>query len=153
MWQITWMISVLPDWFWTLLLFAGVGALGASTFLRLYTMPLKVGGIAAVMISLWFLGAASNEEKWQEHVQELEAKVAAAETKSTEANTVIEEKIITKTKVIKEKGDQIIQFIDRDVIKSEEVIKYVERCPGIPKEIIDAHNAAAIMNQAAEGKK
>lgn len=153
MWQITWMISFLPNWFWTLLLFAGVGALGASTFLKLYTIPLKVGGVAAVVISLWFLGAASNEEKWQIRVRELEAKLAAAETKSNKANTVIEEKVITKTKVVKEKGEQIIQYINRDVVKNEEVIKYVERCPVIPKEIIDAHNAAAMMNQAAGGKK
>jgi len=153
MWQITWMLSVLPNWFWTLLFFSGVVALGASTFIKLYAVPLKIGGFAAVAISIWFLGAASNEEKWQARVRELEAKVAAAEVKSNQANTVIEEKVITKTKVVKEKGEQIIQYINRDVVKSEEVIKYVERCPAIPKEIIDAHNAAAMMNQAAGGKK
>ena len=147
------MFSFLPDWFWTLLFFSGLLSLGLSKFLKLYTIPLKVGGVAAIVISLWFMGAASNEEKWQERVRELEAKLAVAAEKSTEANTVIEEKVVTKTKVIKQKGDDIIKFIDRDVIKNEEVVKYIEQCPAIPKEIINAHNAAAMMNQAAGDKK
>jgi hypothetical protein len=37
-------------------------------------------------------------------------------------------------------------------VRIEEVIKYIEKCP-VPKEIIDAHNAAALMNKAAEGGK
>ena len=153
MWQLTLMLSFLPDWFWTLLFFSGLGALGVSKFLKMYAIPLKVGGSAALVISLWFMGAASNEEKWQVRVKELEAKLAVAEAKSTEANTVIEEKVVTKTKIIKEKGASIIQYIDRELVKNEEVIKYIERCPTIPKEIIDAHNAAAMMNQAAGDKK
>jgi hypothetical protein len=153
MWQIAWILDLLPSWFWTLLFFSGMGALGASTFVKLYAIYLKVGGLAAVAISLWFLGSASNEEKWQVRTRELEVKVAAAETKSNKTNTVIEEKVIIKTKLVKEQGEQIIQYIDRDVVKNEEVVKYVERCPVIPKEIINAHNAAAMMNQSAGGKK
>jgi glycosyltransferase involved in cell wall biosynthesis len=38
--------------------------------------------------------------------------------------------------MIKQKGEDIIKYIDREVVKNEEVIKYLERCPNIPKEII-----------------
>jgi hypothetical protein len=104
-----------------------------------------------LLLSIWCLGAASNEEKWQERVKELEAKLLAAENKSHEENVKIEEKVVTKTKVIKEKGEDIIKFIDREVLKNNEIIKYVENCP-VPKDVIEIHNSAVRMNRT-EGEK
>jgi hypothetical protein len=165
MWQIMWMLSFIPDWFWILLLCSGFVAIIAARFLKLYAIPLKIGGAIAIVASIWFLGGAANEAKWQAKVAEMEEKVKEAEAKSGEANTKIETKIVEKTKVVKEKGEEIIKYIDRyndrEVIKTlegpervriEEVIKYIEKCP-VPKEIVDAHNAAALMNKAAEGDK
>jgi hypothetical protein len=54
--------------------------------------------------------------------------------------------------VLREKGDDIIRYIDREIVKNQEVVRYIEQCP-VPKEIIDAHNAAAVLNQAAQGGK
>ena len=150
MWQITWMFSFLPEWFWTLLLICGVVAFVAARFFPQF--PLKIGGIAAIIISVWFLGAASNEAKWEARVKELEAKVAAAEIVSKQDNVVIQEKIVKQKEFIKGKTEYITRYIDKEIIKQEEVIKYVERCP-IPQSIIDAHNAAALMNKAAEELK
>ena len=151
MWQITWMLGLLPDWFWTLLLVASIVAIGLSKFMAAYKLPLRWGGLAGLILSIWCLGAASNEEKWQERVKELEAKLLAAENKSHEENVKIEEKVVTKTKVIKEKGEDIIKYIDREVLKNNEIIKYVENCP-LPKDVIELHNSAARMNRA-EGEK
>ena len=151
MWQITWMLSFLPDWFWTLLLISSIVAIGLSKFIALYKLPLRWGGLAGLIISIWFLGAASNEEKWQVRIKELEEKLAVAENKSHEENVKIEEKIVTKTKVIKQKGDDIIKYIDRELVKNNEIIKYVENCP-VPKDVIDIHNSAVRMNRA-EGEK
>jgi hypothetical protein len=151
MWQITWMLGLLPDWFWTLLLISSIIAIGLSKFIALYKLPLRWGGLAGLLLSIWCLGAASNEEKWQERVKELEAKLLAAENKSHEENVKIEEKVVTKTKVIKEKGEDIIKFIDREVLKNNEIIKYVENCP-VPKDIIEIHNSAVRMNRT-EGEK
>jgi hypothetical protein len=147
MWQITWMLSFVPDWFWTLLLISSIVAIGLSKFIAPYKLPLRWGGLACLLISIWFLGAASNEEKWQVRVKELEAKLAVAENRSQEENVKIEEKIVTKTKLIKQKGEEIIKYIDRN----NEIIKYVENCP-LPKEAIEIHNAAAKMNRT-EGEK
>lgn len=152
------MLGLLPSWFWSLLFAAGVAVLLAAwvlkfiPFVSTYRLPLQVGGVLVTMLSVWMLGAASNEEKWQERVRELEAKVAAAETQSRDANTGIREKIVEKTRVVRERGQDIIKYVDREIIKQEEVIKYVERCP-VPQEVIDAHNAAAILNRAATGEK
>jgi hypothetical protein len=151
MWQITWMLGLLPDWFWTLLLISSIIAIGLSKFIALYKLPLRWGGLAGLLLSIWCLGAASNEEKWQERVKELEAKLLAAENKSHEENVKIEEKVVTKTKVIKEKGEDIIKFIDREVLKNNEIIKYVENCP-VPKDVIEIHNSAVRMNRT-EGEK
>ena len=78
----------------------------------------------------------------------MEAKVAQAEAKSANTNVEIQEKIVEKTKVIREKGRDIIKYVDKEVIKKEEIIKYVENCP-VPKEIIDLHNQATELNKAA----
>ena len=151
MWQITWMLGLLPDWFFTLLLVSSIVAIGLSKFMAAYKLPLRWGGLAGLILSIWCLGAASNEEKWQERVKELEAKLLAAENKSHEENVKIEEKVVTKTKVIKEKGEDIIKYIDREVLKNNEIIKYVEICP-LPKDVIEIHNSAVRMNRA-EGEK
>ena len=54
--------------------------------------------------------------------------------------------------VEKEKGKDIVQYIDREIVKKEEIVKYIEQCP-VPKEIIDLHNQATELNKAAEVKK
>lgn len=143
MWQLTWMLSFLPDWFWTLLFFVGLGAIGASWFIKLYQLPLKVGGVIAVAVSLWFMGAASNEEKWQVRVKELEAKLAVSEEQSKNKNIEVVEKVVTQTKVIREKAQKQIEYIDKVLVQKEEVVKFIEHCP-IPKDILEEHNKAAL---------
>lgn len=163
MWQITWMLGFLPDWFWILLLIASIAAVLLSRFFLAYKLPMKLGGTIALALSVWMLGAASNEAKWDAKVKELEAKLLIAEEESKKVNEVVTEKIVTQTKVIQGKSQDIIKYIDRwnikevivegpERIKREEIIKYVETCP-VPAAIIDAHNAAATMNKAAEGAK
>jgi hypothetical protein len=165
MWQITWMIGLLPEWVWPALLILGSLAvlasfvLGFIPIIKNYKLPIQVGGILAVAVSVWFLGAASNEEKWQAKIKELEAQVKKAEEQSKETNVVVETKIVEKTKIIKEKAKTQIEYVDRVVTQDKEIIKYIEQCP-VPKIIIDEHNKAATppdvikeLNKAAEGKK
>ena len=73
-------------------------------------------------------------------VKELEIKVKESEAKSAEENVKIVEKVVTKTNVIREKGKDVVQYIDR------EVVKYDSKCE-IPKEAVIA------VNKAAEGVK
>lgn len=156
--QIIWILSFIPDWFWTLVLIFGIlGTLAAwilkfIPFVSTYRLPIQVASIIALVVGVYFQGVIANEAKWQSKIAELQQKVAEAEIKSKETNIVVQEKIVTKTKVIKEKGKDIVNYIDREVVKKEEIIKYIEQCP-VPKEIIDLHNRAAELNNAAEGKK
>ena len=156
--QIIWILSFIPDWVWTLVLIFGILGILASwvlkfiPFISTYRLPIQVASIIALVVGVYFQGVIANEAKWQGKIAELQQKVAEAEIKSKETNIVVQEKIVTKTKVIKEKGKDIVNYIDREVVKKEEIIKYIEQCP-VPKEIIDLHNQAVDLNKAAEGKK
>ncbi len=158
MWQITWMLEFLPDWFWTSLLFLSIFGLILSWFLSKlpYSTTIKILSILGISASLWFLGAASNEEKWQSRVKELEAKIANAEQQSQEVTKEVEVQVVEKVKLVKGRTEYltkyITEYVDKEVIKKEEVIKFVENCP-LPKEIIEIHNTAAEINRAAEGTK
>jgi hypothetical protein len=148
MWILTW----LPDWVTHAIFFAG--ALGIFLgfvltfipFVKQYKLAIQIASLFVFALGVYLEGAMADNNEWLAKVKELEAKVAIAEEKSKTENVKIEEKIVTKTQVVKEKGKNIIQYIDREVIKNNDVIKYIENCP-VPKEIVDAHNQAAKMNQ------
>ena len=160
--QVAWMIGLVPDavlsgLYW-LIIAAGVTGVLAGwlgkwiPFYGNYVKILQPVGIVLLVLGVWLRGGYDTEMAWRAKVAEAEARVAVAEQQSKETNTVIEQKIVEKTKVIKGKTEYITQYLDREVVKKEEIIKYIEQCP-VPKEIIDIHNQAAEMNKAAEGKK
>ena len=140
--SIMWIFSWLPDFVWHLLLVAGIVAVLASIvlkripFVSSYRIPLQYGGIAAVIFSVWMEGGIANEAKWQARVKELEEKIAVAEAKSKEENVKLVTKVVTKTEYYKERGADIVQYVDR------EITKYDNTCP-IPEEVVKAHNDAA----------
>ena len=157
MWQVTWMLNLMPDWvFHTLLIASVIGVvvsyvLKRIPFINQYNTPLRIVSILLIIGSVWILGGRDVQHAWEEKVKEMETKVAEAEAKSKETNVQIETKVVTKTKLVKEKGAAIVQYIDREIVKDKEVIKFIENCP-IPDSIIKAHNAAAT-NQPIEEKK
>ena len=160
--QLSWILSLIPDavlnWVYWAIIIAGITGVLAGwlgkwiPFYGNYVKILQPIGIVLLVLGVWLRGGYDTEMAWRAKVAEAEARVAAAEQKSQETNTVIEQKVVEKTKVIKGKTEYITQYLDREVVKKEEIIKYIEQCP-VPKEIIDIHNQAADMNKAAEGKK
>ena len=156
------MLNLIPDamlnWVYWAIIAAGITGVLAGwlgkwiPFYGNYVKVLQPVGIVLLVLGVWLRGGYDVEMSWRAKVAEAEARVAAAEQKSQETNTVIEQKIVEKTKIIKGKTEYITQYLDREVVKKEEIIKYIEQCP-VPKEIIDIHNQAAEINKAAEGKK
>lgn len=152
-----WLMNFLPNWIFHAILLAGVLGLIASLvlkfipFINTYKLPVQVLSILLIVTGVWFEGAISNQAEWEARVAEMQVKVAEAEAKSAEANVQIVTKVVKKTKLVHERGDAIISYIDREVVKNNEVIKFVENCP-IPDIIIKTHNAAAL-NQPIEVKK
>jgi hypothetical protein len=160
--QIYWMLELIPEsillWLYYTALTAGIIMLAASWLVKWfpgisnYKSLIQLAGVVLTAGSLYLLGGYGVEIAWRDKVKDLEAKVKLAEEQSTTKNVEIQEKIVTKTKIITEKGKTQIEYVDRVITQDKEVIKYIEQCP-VPKAIIDAHNAAAEMNKAAEGKK
>lgn len=165
MWQLSWMLGLLPSWFWTAVLIIGLLGILASWVLRFipfvstYRLPLQVGSTIALLVGVYFYGFNANEEKWQAKIREMEVKIAEAQAAAAATNRSVEVKVVEKTKIIREKGKTQIEYVDRIITQDKEIIKYVEMCP-VPKVIIDEHNKAAMppeavkeLNKAAEGKK
>ena len=156
-----WILHLLPDslitWIVNLILIAGAVVTAAGFFVRFipfvntYRIPVQIAGILLLTTGVYFQGGYTTEMAWRERVAEVEAKLAAAETRSAEVNTEIVTRVVTKTKLVTQRGDDIIRYVDREVVKNQEVIKFVENCP-IPEIIVNTHNAAAL-NRPIEEKK
>ena len=73
---------------------------------------------------------------WKDKAAALEQQVVELAAKSAETNTVIKDRLVTKTEIVKVRGEEITKYIDR------EIVKYNTQCE-IPKEFITQHNRAA----------
>ena len=133
-----WILQFLPNWIFYLLLLTGVAAFLVTHFVKVLpnAQLIKLASVATVIVSIYMIGAISNNDAWVAKIKDLEVKVAEAEAKSATANTDIVEKIVTKTQVIKQRGQDIVRYVDR------EVVKYDTTCV-IPKEFVVIHNKAA----------
>ena len=143
-----WILSWLPNWIFYGIFFAGLLGLFATyvmkfiPFVYVYRTPIQAISILAIAIGTYMSGAISNEESWQAKVKEMEAKVAAAEIESQKENVKIVEKIVKKTEYITRKGQDIIQYVDREVVKYDTKFAPSGVCE-LPNEFIKAINNAA----------
>lgn len=163
------LISMLPGALIHSLWILAVLAVVASMFLKKipiiskYWIPLRVSGMTLLLFMSFVEGAYQINNIWVDKGKELQEKIAEAEAKAAKENIVIEEKIVEKTKVIKEKGDVVVQYVDRVVKgdtqvieknmseqekadfhkKIEELQKAQKDCPVVPQIIVEMHNEAA----------
>jgi hypothetical protein len=166
-----WILTILPEA--AIHIIFGLGVLGTIAgfvlgfipFVKTYKLAIQIISLIVLVFGVYLEGGLADYKEWELRVKEMEAKIAQAETQSANKNVEIQEKIVETTKVVREKGRDIIKYIDKwntkevikevegpERIKREEVIKYIENCP-VPKEFIDLHNQATELNKAAEAKK
>ena len=137
-----WYLSLLPNAFFHAIVIAGVVAVLGSMFLKMiplvnkYYIPMRIIGFVVFTFGIYFEGGLANEEQWVAKVKEMEVKVAAAEAEGKKETVKIQQKVVVQEKIIREKGEDIVKYIDR------EIVKYDNSCI-IPKEVIDTHNKAA----------
>jgi len=156
-----WILHLLPDssiaWIVNTILITGALVTVAGFFVKFipfvntYRTPVQIAGILFLTVGVYFQGGYSTEMAWRERVREVEAKVAEAEKKSEETNVEVVTKFVTRTQIVREKGRDIVNYIDREVVKNQEVIRFVENCP-IPEVIVNTHNAAALNRPIGENK-
>ena len=143
-----WILNWLPNWIFYGIFFAGLLGLLATyvmkfiPFVYVYRTPIQAVSVLAIAIGTYMSGAISNEEAWQARVKEMEAKVAAAEVQSVKENIKIVEKVVKKTEYITRRGQDIIQYVDREIVKYDTKFAPGGVCE-IPKEFIKALNDAA----------
>lgn len=136
------MLSFLPDTFWHSLVFLGMVGIALSfvltfiPFIRKYNVAIQTICIIVLVIGVFMEGVIANDNKWTAKVKELEVKLAQAETQSVKETVKIVDRVRYKTEIVKVRGEEIIQYVDR------EIVKYDNRCE-IPKEFVNAHNKAA----------
>jgi hypothetical protein len=145
-------LHFLPDalilWICNIVLLAGILLTATAFFIRRipvinqYRIPAQVLGIALLVAGVYWRGGYAIEMEWRERVAEVEARVAAAEAKSAEENVKIVTKVVTKTQVIRTRGETITKYIDREIVKYDEKFARGGMCE-IPQEFIKAHNSAA----------
>ena len=143
-----WILYLLPSWYTHAVPALGLALILVSMFLKVipfistYYIPLRIIGLVTLLFGIFFEGVMYSGKDLHDKIKELEAKVVAAEAKSAEVNTKIVEKIVTKQKIVKERGADIIKYVDKEIIKYD-----VKFAPGgqceIPKEFISIHNKAA----------
>ena len=145
-------LQYLPDsvilWFCNGLLLAGIVLTGVAFFIKTlpfinqYRIPAQVLGIALLVLGVYFRGGYAVEQTWRERVAELQAQIAVAETASRDANVKIETRVVKKTEYITRRGQDIVQYVDREVVKYDTKFAPGGTCE-IPQEFITAHNRAA----------
>jgi len=141
-----WFLHFLPDsfilWFCNILLLVGIVATATGFFahripgLWQYQLAFKLGGIALLVLGVYFRGGLAVETEWRERVAEVEARLAVAEKASAEANQAIEIKTQQQVTKIRQRMTYVRQYVDR------EVVKYNDQCQ-IPEPFVRAHNSAA----------
>jgi uncharacterized coiled-coil protein SlyX len=95
-----------------------------------------------IVVGTYMSGAISEKEAWEARVKELEVKLAAAALEGEKENIKIVEKVVTQQKVVKEKGDEVIKYIEKEVVKYDTKFLPGGECE-IPKEFIKSLNEAA----------
>jgi hypothetical protein len=147
-----WILHFLPDamilWICNIVLLAGLLLTVTAFFIRRipvinqYRTPAQVLGIALLVVGVYWRGGYAIEQEWRERVAEVEAKIAAAEAVSREENVKIVTKVVTKTQIIRTRGETITKYIDREIVRYDEKFAPGGQCE-IPKEFIKAINDAA----------
>ena len=139
-----WILYMLPDWVFYIIFFVGVVGFAVTYLLKwipipsvyMYKTPIQIVSTALIALGTFMSGAVWNQNAWLEKVHKLEKQVAEAQAKSEKVNTEVVVKYVTKTQVIKEKGEDVIKYIDREVVKIDEQCK-------LSQEAVKAHNDSA----------
>ena len=111
-----WILHLLPDSFIQFvvdcILFGGAGLTlfgvliaGWVPGIRNIKKLITLVGMLLLVAGAYFKGGYATEMEWRARVAEVEAKVKVAEAKAAKANTVVQEKIVTKIVKIQAKAE------------------------------------------------
>lgn len=133
-----WILEIFSEWLWWLLLIAGFSGYFLSNLvpIKTYQLPVKIISGVVVAAVIFIFGMSYADKTWQQAARELQTKVTIAEAQAKTVSETIQEKVVVQTKIVKQRGEDTIKYIDRETVKID------ERCV-IPPEFVNAHNQAA----------
>jgi hypothetical protein len=139
-----WILQWLPDWIFYAILLLGIVGLAVTYLLKfipipaiyVYKTPIQLVSIAMIVLGVYMAGSIANEQKWKDRVAQLEKEFAESQVKSEKVNTEVITQYVTKKEVVYQKGEAQIRYVDREIVKYNDVCK-------LPKDIILFHNEAA----------
>lgn len=139
-----WILQFLPDWIFYAILVVGVIGFGITYLLKfipipslfVYRTPIQLISVALIALGVYMSGAIANEQAWKDRVAKLEKEYAESRVESERVNTEVVTKYITKREIIRQRGEDQIRYIDREITKYNEICR-------LPKEVINLHNEAA----------
>ena len=143
-----WILSFMPEWAFHLML--GIGVLGTVAgfvlgmipFIRQYVIPIRIISLLILILAVYLEGGLADNKIWEARVKEMEVKVAKAEAESAKENVKIVEKIVRKTQIVRIRGEDIVKYVEKEVVKYDEKFATGGQCE-LPKEFIKAVNDAA----------
>ncbi len=152
--QIFWLMNFIPDsifvYVYYCLLALGITFYIASKlvswipFIKNYKFPVELVGVISLVSGAFLIGGYGVEMSWRQRVKDLEEKIKVAEEKSKEVNTVIQERIVYKTKVVEKKT---VEYVDR--IK-EIAVEVDAKCEVDPRVIELMNNASQNPNEESK---
>ena len=150
MWQIQWLLQLIPDslfvWITYALFLIGVILYIASKlvtiipFINRYKISAELAGVAALIVAAYFYGGV----EYRRMIAELKTRVAVAEQQSKDANVALEKKTREKVQVIKE-----TVYVNKTIIKETAGRQIDSQCV-LPKSAVSLHNSASA-NQVSRG--
>ena len=152
--QLAWMINLIPDsiFIWITYVLFGLGAalyiasklVAWIPVIRQYRLPAELIGVLLLIAGAYLFGGYGTEMTWRARVEELEQQVADAQAQAQKVNTVIQEKIVTRIKTIKE-----TVYVNKEIIKEVAGAQLDSQC-SLPRSTIVLHDSAS-RNEVARG--
>jgi hypothetical protein len=140
-----WIFTVLPDIFIHILLAIGVISLIAGYLIgfipavKPYTTLVQLIGIIILCLSIYLEGGLADTKEWESRTIDLKVKIADMEKQIAQSDIKVIEKVITKTQVVREKGKDVIKYVDREIVKYDTKFLPGGQCE-LPQEFFKAYN-------------
>lgn len=148
-----WLLSIFPNFLPHVILIGGILLFIAANFASLvpgfiqYKQLAKIIAGILIVLGIYLEGGLAYKKKIDLEVADLRVELAKAQALSNSKNIEIVTQVLTKTKVIREKGNDVIRYIETNKER-------IDNACEIPQDVIDAHNDAASLNfdRKEEGK-
>lgn len=137
-----------PSWAFMLALVVGVIVFLVSQFMRefpvvgRYAVPISFVAVLMIAFGSYMSAVGNTNYRWEAEIAIVKGKLALAEVASGKENVRIVETTVVKTEVVKQRGRDVIKYIDREYGALDARFSPGGVCE-IPSQFIQAHNAAA----------